>query len=129
VESLSCSNGGFQGRQAYLEQNLAASRANALEQQSQAEQASANAAAAQRDLAARRRTISRLDGRLAEMRGQLQTAASRPDVNEAAVRQATAQLNDLEHEQHLISHENPADADLHIIEERQQKILRILNDL
>jgi hypothetical protein len=129
TESLNCSNGGFQQRQAFLEQNLAASRANALEQQTDAGRAGAEANAAQRDLAARRREIEQLDSRLGELRGKLQTAASRPGVNEPTLRQATAELNDLEHEQRQISHDHPASSDLHMIEERQRKILQILNDL
>jgi chromosome segregation ATPase len=129
MESLNCEQGGYQYRQAVLQQNLAASRAGALEQQAQAARAAGAANAAQRDLAARRREISRLDGRLGEMRGQLATVASRPGVNEAAVRQATAELNDLEHEQKQISHENPADSELRMIEDRQRKVLRELNNL
>jgi chromosome segregation ATPase len=129
VESLNCENGGYQYRQAALEQNLAASRANALDQQAQASRASSAANAAQRDLAVRRGEIARLDRRLGEMRGQLNAVASRPGVNEAAVRQATAELNDLEHEQKLMSHENPNDADLRAVEERQRKVLRELNNL
>jgi hypothetical protein len=129
VESLNCSNGGFQNRQVLLEQNLAASRANALEQKAAASRAGAEAHAAQRDLAARRRAISQLDSRLAAMQSQLQSAGSRPGVNQAALIRATAQLNDLGHEQKQISHDNPSETDLRMIEDRQRKILQILNDL
>jgi chromosome segregation ATPase len=129
VESLSCSNGGFQGRQAALEQDLAASRANALEQKASASRAGAEASAAQRDLAARRHAMTQLDQRLAEMRGRLQSAESRPNVDQAAVQQASAQLNDLARQQSKISHQDPSDADLRIIEERQRKMMQILNDL
>ena len=129
LESLNCSNGGFQNRQAMLEQNLAASRANALEQKAAASRAGAEASAAQRDLAARRRAMTQLDSRLAEMRSRLQSAESRPGVDQGAVQQASAQLNDLARQQSKISHQDPSDADLRIIEERQRKMMQILNDL
>lgn len=129
LESLNCSNGGFQNHQAALEQDLAASRANALEQKASASRASAEASAAQRDLAARRRSLAQLDSRLADMRSRLQSAQSRPDANQAAVQQASTQLNDLARQQSKISHQNPSDEDLRIIEERQRKMMQILNDL
>jgi hypothetical protein len=129
LESLDCANGGFQGRQAVLEQNLAASRANALEQKAAASRAGAEAHAAQRDLAARRHAMAQLDGRLAEMQGRLQSTGNRPGVNQAALIRATAQLNDLGYDQKQISHDNPAEADLRMLEERQRKMLQILNDL
>ncbi len=74
VESLDCSNGGFQNRQAALEQNLAASRADTLEQRAAASRAGAEASAAQRDLAARRHAMAQLDAHLADLRGRLQSA-------------------------------------------------------
>jgi hypothetical protein len=129
LESLNCSNGGFQNRQAALEQNLSASRANALEQKAAASRAGAAASAAQRDLAARRRAMTQLDSRLAEMRGRLQSAEGRPGVDQGAVQQASTQLNDLARQQSKISHQDPSDADLRIIEERQRKMMQILNDL
>lgn len=129
VESLNCSNGGFQGRQAYLEQNLAASRANALEQQADAARAGAAADAAQQDLAERRYQLARLDVRLAEMRARLASAESQAGPNKAAIRQASVELNDLAFRQSHISHENPAAAELRTIEERQTRMMHILNDL
>ncbi|MGA3003657.1 MAG: hypothetical protein ABSE20_18220 [Acetobacteraceae bacterium] len=129
LESLNCSNGGFQNRQAVLEQDLAASRANALEQRASASRASAEASAAQRDLATRRHAMAQLDSRLADLRSRLQSAGSRPGVNQAALQQASTQLNDLARQQSKMSHQDPSDADLRIIEERQRKMMQILNDL
>jgi hypothetical protein len=129
LESLNCSSGGFQNRQAMLEQNLSASRANALEQKASASRAGAEASAAQRDLSARRHAMSRLDSRLAEMRNKLQSAESRPGADPSAVQQASAQMNDLSRAQSKISHQDPSDADMRVIEERQRKMMQILNDL
>jgi chromosome segregation ATPase len=129
VESLGCSNGGFQSRQAALEQNLAASRANALEQRAAASRAGAEASVAQRDLAARRRSMAQLDARLADMRSRLQSAESRPDADQGAVQRASSQLNDLAREQSKLSHQDPDDGELRIIEERQRKMMQILNNL
>jgi hypothetical protein len=129
LESMSCSNGGFQNRQAALEQNLADSRANALEQRAAASRAGAEANAAQRDLAARRHAMAQLDSRLAEMRGRLQSAESRPGVDHVAAQQASAQLDDLARQQSKTSHQDPSDADMRIIEERQRKMMQILNGL
>jgi chromosome segregation ATPase len=129
LESLNCSNGGFQNRQAVLEQDLAASRANALEQRAGASRAAAEANSAQRDLATRRHAMAQLDSRLADLRSRLQSAESRPGVDQARVQQASAQLNDLSREQSKISHQNPSDADLQIIQERQRKMMQILNNL
>jgi hypothetical protein len=129
LESLGCSNGGFQNRQVMLEQNLAASRANALEQRAAASRAGAEARSAQRDLAARRQAMAQLDSRLAAMRSRLQSAESRPGVDQTAVHQASAQLNDLARQQSKISHQDPSDADLRIIEDRQRKMMQILNSL
>ena len=39
------------------------------------------------------------------------------------------QLDDLARQQSKISHQDPSDADLRIIEERQRKMMQILNDL
>jgi hypothetical protein len=129
LESMSCSNGGFQNRQAALEQNLAASRANALEQRAAASRAGAEANAAQRDLAARRHAMAQLDAHLADLRVRLQSAESRPGVDQAAVQQASAQLDDLARQQSKISHQDPSDADMRIIEERQRKMMQILNGI
>ncbi len=129
VESLSCSNGGFQNRQAVLEQNLAASQANALEQRAAAARAGSEARAAQRDLATRRRELAQLDARLADLRARLQSAESRPGVDQAAVQQASLQLNDLARQQSKLSHQDPSDDDLRLIEDRQRKMTVILNSL
>jgi hypothetical protein len=129
LEGMSCSNGGYQNRQAALEQDLAASRANALEQQAAASRAGAEAGAAQRDLAARRRAMAQLDARLADLRSRLRSAESRPGVDQAAVRQASDQLNDLTRQQNEISHQDPPDGELRIIEERQHRMMTILNEL
>jgi hypothetical protein len=129
IEGLSCSNGGYQYRQAALQQNLAASQANALEQQAAASRAGAEARTAQRDLATRRRALAQLDAHLADLRARLQAAESRPGVDQAAVQQASVQLNDLFRQQNEISHQDPSDADLRNIEERQHKMLATLNRL
>jgi chromosome segregation ATPase len=129
LEGMSCSNGGYQNRQAALEQNLAASRANALEQQAAAAHAGAEANAAQRDLATRRRALAQLDARLADLRSRLRSAESRPGVDQVAVRQASDQLNDLTRQQNEISHQDPPDGELRNIEQRQHKMMAILNGL
>jgi len=129
LEGMSCSNGGYQYRQAALEQNLAASRADALEQQASASRAGAEARTAQRDLAARRHALAQLDAHLTDLRARLQTAESRPGVDQVAVQQATVQLDDLFRQQNEISHQDPSESDLRNIEERQHKMMATLNRL
>ena len=129
LESLNCSQGGFQQRQFGLEQDLAASRANALEQQANASQAGAEARAAQRDLAQRRAALRRLDAKLADLRGQLQAAQNRPGVDQAAVQRASGEMNALQLRESQASHDNPSEAELRSIEEWQRKMLTTINNL
>ena len=107
----------------------AAAQANALEQRADAGRAAADANAAQRDLAARRRALARLDGQLAEMRSKLQATESRPGVDQTALQRASLELDGLQRQRNQISRDNPIEADLRAIEDRQRKVLRALNDL
>ena len=128
-EGINCgANGGYQQREVALDQGLAQAQANMLQQRAQAAQAAGAANAAQAELAERRRQMSRLDARLADLRHQLRVAAARNGADQDAIHRISVHLADLSREQDA-ARNDPAEADMHAIEDRQRQIVKMLNDL
>jgi hypothetical protein len=128
LEGIGCANGGYQQREAVLDQGLAQAQANQLEQRAQATAAANTAVAAQAELAARRREVVRLDGRLASLRQQLQVAAARSGGDQEAIRRVSAEMAELSRQQDA-ARRSPMDADMRAIEDRQRKVAKLLDDL
>jgi hypothetical protein len=128
LEGMNCSGGGYQQRQAFLDQGLAQAQANALEKAIEARQAADNAAAAQRTLAARQEEMAKYDQRLAELRRRLRVAGARDNADSEAIRRITLQLAELAHQQDTVR-SNPTQIDLTAIRTRQQRVVKMLDDL
>ncbi len=128
LESLNCANGGYQQREAFLDQGLAQAQANALESQYNARQAEGTAAAAQQALAARRAEMAKYDSRLGELRRKLRIAAARDNTDQEAIRRVTLQLGELARQQDA-ARANPTPVDLTAIQARQQRVVKMLEDL
>ena len=129
LESMNCSNGGFQGRQAFLEQNLRGADANALNQRQRAIVADRDAKRAQSDLASRRRAVARLDGRIAEMRARLSRAETRPGVDRAEIVHARMELDRVERNQARIERLDPDEGMLRQNERDFEKLRGELKNL
>jgi chromosome segregation ATPase len=128
LESLNCAGGGYQQREAYLGQGLAQAQANELERAYEAKQAGDSAAAAQQELATRRAEMARYDQQLARLRQKLNAAAARDNADQAAVHRVTVQLAELARQQDA-ARANPTSVDLSAIQARQQRVVRMLDDL
>ncbi len=97
LDGIGCSAGGhYQQRQGALGQNLAATRADALESQADAARASMVAGDAQQRLADRRRRLAQMDAQSADLQRQMNAAALRDGTDQAALRQAQDELATLQ---------------------------------
>jgi hypothetical protein len=128
IDGIGCAGGGYQLRQTSLNQGVAIAQANELEQKAKATQAAGTAASAQADLAARQRRMAKLDANLAGLRQRLHVASARQGVDQQAVRQISAQIDEL-YRQQAASRSNPVDANLHAMEDRQRQLVKMLDDL
>ena len=108
-------SGSYGARESELRTGVTEARANALEQQLQADRARADQASAQQELARHRNQLALLDGRLRELRRQLDLARQRQGINQDAVKQAEQELRRLQNARSTVS-PTSTDADLHALE-------------
>jgi chromosome segregation ATPase len=128
LEGISCTSGGYQQREAFLNQGVAQAQANMLEERAQAASAAQTAAAAQARLSARRQELTRLDARLAELRRQLQVTAARGATNQEELHRASARIAELSQMQ-ATARTDPTEANLRAIQDRQQQVAKLLEEL
>lgn len=108
-------SGSYAAREAKLRNDVVAAQAIELQRQAQASQAAAGAAIAQQDLVRRRNQLSMLDGRLRELRRQIDAARQRQGVDQTALHNAEAQLAALQARRARVTPQSN-DADLRALE-------------
>lgn len=129
LESLQCEAGGFQVRQAALQNSLAQTQADELQQQARASQARQAAVGAQADLAQRRKRLTNLDAQLATLKQRLKQAALDRNVNQEALRQARSEMDDLERHRAQVNTPDPDAQHLDTLAARESNVLEILRSM
>lgn len=129
LDGIGCArNGAYQQRESALQYGAAQAQANALTQQAAAAQAHTDALSAQQDLAARRRQMARLDGRLNDLQHQLRAARARQGADQVVVQRAESDYSALAQLQ-AAARADPTADELQAIDQRQSKLLKLLNDM
>lgn len=128
LDGIGCENGGYQRREAFLQQGAAQAQANALTQQASAFQAHTDATSAQTDLNTRRRELARLDARLNDLQRRVRAAKAGQTNDPQAVQRAESDFAALAQLQ-AAARADPSAAELRAIDQRQSKLLKLLNDM
>ena len=127
-ESMHCSEGGFQARQAKLESELATAQGFRAQEAIAADAEAANAAKLKRGLVERQAALSALDDRLVAMKAQLQDAANWDGSDKAALQRIKARLEDLQRRKRQIARADPDDDEIRKIDGETDRLGRGLQD-